>query len=451
MGDRIRHGVAPAYLLMCLALGGSAQGVWTNVFLQLTGVAIIAWSALVTPAEPLTRKARILSWLALTALAVVLVQLIPLPASIWPILGGREALAAGFATLGQPVPAMPLSVAPYDTFATLLRVIPAVAMFCAIIRLRAYRGNWLALALVGGVLVSILLGVLQVAGGQESASAWYPYPQSSFGLAVGFFANANHMGQLLVVSLPFLAALLVASRGRKAQQRAGIAAVIAGVALVIGVGIMLNRSAAALILAVPVAVASLMLIPRVRTMVRGWGVAVLILLAIGAAFIALGPVGDRALGSSVSVSSRTEMARTTVAAANDFLPFGSGLGTFRPVYRLYEDPAAADRVATNHAHNDYLELALETGLPGVALMLAFLIWWTASAAAIWRSPATAPYARAAVVASASILFHSLVDYPLRTAALSVVFAMCLGLMSAAPRKRKTDDADLRPTRHMGIG
>ena len=104
MADRVRHAVAPAYLLMCLALGGSAQGVWTNVFLQLTGVAIIAWSALATPAEPLTRKARALSWLALAMLAVVIIQLVPLPATLWPSLGGREGLAADFAILGQLAP-----------------------------------------------------------------------------------------------------------------------------------------------------------------------------------------------------------------------------------------------------------------------------------------------------------------------------------------------------------
>ena len=32
-------------------------------------------------------------------------------------------------------------------------------------------------------------------------------------VAVGFFANANHMAILLVVSLPFLAAMLAAAQG----------------------------------------------------------------------------------------------------------------------------------------------------------------------------------------------------------------------------------------------
>ncbi len=450
MAERVRQAVAPAYLLMCLVLGGSVQGIWSNMLLQLTGLAIIAWAAMTSRGEPLDRPARWLLWLALAMLVIVGLQLIPLPPSIWPSLGGRAQLAADFQLIGRELPALPLSVAPHETLATIFFVIPAVAMFCAIVRLRAYRSAWLAVALVAGTIAAILLGVLQVASGDPMASPWYLFAQSSWGQAVGFFANANHMGDLLVVTLPFLAALLVAARGTKAERFSGIAAVVAGVTLVVAVGIALNRSVAAYVLALPVAAASLMMLSPARKAARGWGVGLVVLLAAGAAVVALGPLGDRMLGSSLSVSSRAEMASNTAQATGDFLPFGSGLGTFRAVYRLYEDHDAVDRVVTNHAHNDYLELALETGIPGILLMLAFLAWWAVVASGAWRSPASSPYARAAAVASAAILFHSLVDYPLRTAALSCVFAMCLGLMSIRARAPKTDDSELWPTRHLEL-
>jgi hypothetical protein len=219
---------------------------------------------------------------------------------------------------------------------------------------------------------------------------------------------------------------------------------------VVAVGIALNRSVAAYVLALPVAAASLMMLFPARKAVRGWGVGLVVLLAAGAAMVALGPLGDRMLGTSLSVSSRAEMANNTAQAAGDFLPFGSGLGTFRAVYRLYEDHDAVDRVVTNHAHNDYLELALETGIPGIVLMLAFLAWWVVVASGAWRSAASSPYARAAAVASAAILFHSLVDYPLRTGALSCVFAMCLGLMSVRATSRTPDESELWPTRHLEL-
>ena len=449
MPERLRQAVAPAYLLMCVALGGSAQGIWSNALLQLTGLAIIAWAAMISPQEPLGRSARGLLWLGLAAIVVVVLQLIPLPASIWAGLGGRAQLAADFHLLDRQAPALPLSVAPHETVATILHAIPAVAMFCAIVRLRAYRPSWLALALTAGTVAAILLGVLQVASGDPLASPWYLYAQSSWGQAVGFFANANHMGDLLVVTLPFLAALLVAVRGRKTRQLSGVAAALAGVALVIVVGIALNRSVAVYVLTLPVAAASLMLLSPARKAVRRWGIGFALLLAAVGTAVALGPLGDRMLGSSVSVSSRAEMATTTAEATRAFLPLGAGLGTFRGVYRLYEDHDAVDRVVTNHAHNDYLELALEMGIPGILLMLAFLAWWVATANAAWRSSASSPYARAAAVASAALLFHSLVDYPLRTGALSAVFAMCLALMTIRPAP-KADESDLWPTRHLEL-
>ena len=46
MASRMREAVVPAYLLLCLLLGGSVQGVWFNMILQLVGLAIVAWAAL---------------------------------------------------------------------------------------------------------------------------------------------------------------------------------------------------------------------------------------------------------------------------------------------------------------------------------------------------------------------------------------------------------------------
>src|SRR4051812_36991707 len=100
MVSRSRQLVAPAYLFLCLIIGGSAQGIWGNMALQLTGLAIIAWAAMSSHDEPLVQPARQLLWLAILALAVVAVQLVPLPASLWPHLGARRTIADGYRILG---------------------------------------------------------------------------------------------------------------------------------------------------------------------------------------------------------------------------------------------------------------------------------------------------------------------------------------------------------------
>ena len=58
--------------------------------------------------------------------------------------------------------------------------------------------------------------------------------------------------------------------------------------------------------------------------------------------------------------------------------------------------------------------------------------------------------RAAVIASAAILAHSLVDYPLRTAAISALFAMCLAFLADRVKSDPLEPKELRPTRHLSL-
>jgi O-antigen ligase len=108
----------------------------------------------------------------------------------------------------------------------------------------------------------------------------------------------------------------------------------------------------------------------------------------------------------------------------------------------------------NHVHSDWIEIVLETGIFGLALLLAFLAWWTSRAIAIWRASEPDHFARAATIASAAVIAHSLVDYPLRTAAIAAMFAACCAMMAgrriAPPRAAKAWPAK-RPARHLSAG
>lgn len=451
MRNVMREAVAPLYLLLCLIIGGSAQGVWANMLLQLLGIALIAWAAASRADEPLLAPARQLLWLVLIGVAVVALQLVPLPASVWPHLGGREAIASGYHVLGLETPALPLSLTPHESLNSLLGLIPPLALFCAIVRLRAYRASWLVAALLAGTIAGILLGALQVAStGPAGMSRWYLYPSSSFGFATGFFANVNHMAILLVITLPVLAALLAAARGANVQGYSAIVALVAGAGLVIVVGIFLNRSLAGYGLALPALAASALIVLPPRSALRRWAVVAAAILFVGA-LAALATSSTRAtLGDSAasSVQSRQVRLATTAEAMGDFMPWGSGLGSLPRVYKLYEDRDQVTRTRVVHAHNDYAELALELGLAGILLMIAFLLWWFRAVWTAWRHADAGPYARAASIASAAILAHSLVDFPLRTAAISAAFAMCLALLVERRAQAAAAKSDLRPTRHV---
>lgn len=448
-----RQWVAPLYLFACLLLGGSAQSIWGNAALQLTGLALIAWGAIERPGAGLSRKSRQLALLTMAAIAWVLLQLVPLPPSLWSALGPRAGLIEAYQLLGMPAPALPLSVAPFATVATLLALIPPIAIYVAIDRLHAYRTAYLAAALAAGTLASILLGLFQVSSPDPLTSPFYLYRDVNFGVATGFFANANHMASLLLATLPFLAALAAGARLSARPQSGAVVTGAGALALVVIVGVVLNGSLAAFLLLPAVLVASALILFQVGSGMRRASIVLsALLLAGGAVALNLTAIGAQTVGADAadSVSSRPAIFTLTARAARDYMPFGSGLGTYRHVYDGYEDPAQVSTVHSSHAHNDYAELSLELGLPGIILILLFGLWWASSAIESWRSPEPDVYARAAAVATAAILAHSLVDYPLRTAAMSAIFAMGLAFLAARAKVGPYEVNALRPARHLAL-
>lgn len=451
--DHVRHLVLPTYLILCLTLGGSAQGIWQNMVLQLLALGILLWALLSrTPEEPTAASKPLVVgiWLGL---ALVVVQLIPLPPGVWSILPGRKLISNGFEAQGYSLPWLPLSLTPYETVAVALAALPAVAVVVAMLRLQQ-RDSWLAAALLVGAFAGVLLGAMQVTGPPQPESPWYLYPITNDG-AVGFFANRNHMGTLLLVSIPFAVAIVAAgSSGKRLRGDDSAMLGFGGAALlVLLVGIGLNHSLAAVGLAIPVVIASSLLLPTRATVRRlAVGVSGAALLG-GLLFLTQSPVGAELRGADItSIQSRSDIWSSTTNIIAGTFPAGTGLGSFHSVYALWENASAVETTYVNHAHNDYLQVVLETGAAGLLLVLIFLSWWTVHVIRVWQSTVSSHFARAATIASGALLAHSLVDYPLRTAALSAVFGMTVGLMAQpARRQHKRDASEPRPTKHLTIG
>jgi O-antigen ligase len=260
------------------------------------------------------------------------------------------------------------------------------------------------------------------------------------------------MATLLVVALPFVAAIAASAERASVQRYSAILAVSAGLGLILLVGIALNGSLAGYGLVLPVLAASALILLPPGSRLRPWAIVLSGILAIAAVAAlqatAIGS-GKFGQGATTSVQSREDILRTTSDAIGDYFPFGSGLGSFRQVYHLYEQPEQVTTTYVVHAHNDYAELILELGLAGIVLILLFLAWWAVAVWNVWRTAEAGPFARAAAIASAAILVHSLVDFPLRTAAIGACFAMCLGLL-ASRRAPLVEDSELRPARHVII-
>lgn len=433
MSPAVRHLVIPVYLAACLLLGGaSAAGLLANLLLQLAALPIIGWAFWELDGQRLTPPSRLLLLMAALLVTITLLQLVPLPPSVWALLPGRGPVASGFRLLGVPLPWLPLSLAPTATIASALWLLPAFAVVLGITVLGAFRNRWLSWALLLVMALSVGLGTFQLAGGKAGGAYFYRY--SNWGQAVGFFANSNHLATLLVICIPFLFALRQSLlKDARTRQRASAVHVLVWAALaVIAVGLLINTSLAGVALGVPVALLSILAF-RSKPMPR-WPLlvgAVTLLSVAGIGLILMGSVENNLIGQQTEhqeLSRQTSFART-LNAAGEYLPIGSGIGSFQPIYRTQEPLKDVTTTYMNHAHSDWLELLLETGLVGALLAVAFLAWWGRRIGAIWRAERPDLYGRAATIATGAMLLHSIVDYPLRTAALSAVFGMCVALMA----------------------
>jgi len=195
--------------------------------------------------------------------------------------------------------------------------------------------------------------------------------------------------------------------------------VLWAVALLLLTGVILSNSLACLMLLFPVLGAlALMAWPDFRLPLPVVLLGLLLVIAGFAAFLLYGSVANDLTGKGVTEGiSRKEFLATGSRIVADFAPFGSGVGSFVELYRWYEDPAIVSATFVNHAHNDLLELLIETGLPGLLVLLVFLAWFVPRAWALWRGDRSNAAALAASMVIGVELVHSLADYPLRTAAM----------------------------------
>ena len=139
--SRPARSLLPAYLFLCLILGGSSRASWGGVALQAIAPWLIAYAALADRSVEQTRSSRLLLWLLGAWFALVLLQLVPLPPALWTQLPGRETLADGYRELGFALPWLPLSMAPYDHLRALVTLLPPAAALLMMLAPQAERGR----------------------------------------------------------------------------------------------------------------------------------------------------------------------------------------------------------------------------------------------------------------------------------------------------------------------
>lgn len=438
-GQRYRLIVAVAMLVALAALGGASRyDEDQQMLVRLAAVVAIMTSLWPLEIEPLRRRRRTLAMIA-GFYGLVLIQLIPLPPSLWAMLPGHDVYARIAATSGT-ARWRPLSLTPDLTINTLGALLPATAATIAGLYCDSRSRAWLAWGIVAIALVSALIGLVQLAPGGDALRF---YRESSENSPIGLFANRNHQAALMACALPFVGALagLWLHRGGRPRVVAGATSI--AVALLLFGSITTGSRMGLLLVAIGLGVgvwayaaSGQCLVP-----VRGlhWAGAATALIgataAIAAAAMRSGAV-DRLMQTDPASESRAAIVGPLLRTVHAFLPWGAGFGSFSDVYRRFEPDALLSTIYMNQAHNEPLQLAIEGGVPALVLLVLFVWWWARTAIAVVRrreSVTRRTLGIAAIGMTMILMTSSLVDYPLRTPLLGGLFAVAaVMMMRAAP-------------------
>lgn len=393
----------------------------------------------------------------------------------------------------QPWAGERVSVVPYRTALHMLVAIACTtAAWLAISLVRSDADlRWLMLALVAGGLVQAVLATVLLALGQPLVVLDSEYGASQ-GIASGTFANRNHLAGYLNIALAagcgimvghltppqgrrrwsimlrdlmelllggkarlrlllvMLVIVLIATRSRMGNAAFFVALVVA--TCVYSVFERRRRRGLLLFAASIVAVDLLLVgawvgVDRVMERIGNTPLAERVH-NIPVDYGAEKSVPPRPASQEQSVEDRITPALDAMAIVRDHPWLGTGGGTFYLSYMAYQPNWEG---FYNHAHNDYLEIAADTGLIGLALLLAIAAhsFWTAIRLIRDRThPMLRSAGFATVMSVTAMALHAMVDFNLHIPANAITFCVMLALPSAAQRLGARTNSS---TRHASRG
>lgn len=398
--------ILTALALISAILLGGGQGGLGDTLVQLLALCLFASLALAgnlrrdgfsRPSSP--------GWLAVPVIVIPLLQMVPLPHY--------------------------LPMQPINAERALWSLVPALAIYLSVITMEPRFQRWMASLIMVLALASLVLGLMQLAGGSESTLRLYANTNAT--QAVGFFANRNHLAALFLMCLPFSLASAASIVGEGELEPGSlslrvIAAIPVAGMMILAIAVTKSRSGLVLgMLGLLLCLPMLLSLQRRRGRKRGYLIlaAIAILFTLQFAFVGV----LQRLATDSGGDDRWHFSRVTLEAASDSPLTGTGLGTFRHVFQIH-DTVDPGRAIVNHAHNDFLELWLEARwlfLVCAAFFIGLIIRRTI---AVWRCPDKrhSLWAKAASISVALILLHSALDFPLRTTSNQAVFALALGIL-----------------------
>jgi O-antigen ligase len=270
------------------------------------------------------------------------------------------------------------------------------------------------------------------------------------GAIYGPYVNHNHYAGLMEMLTPF-PLVLAATRHTSGNRKL----VVAGIAALMAASIFLSGSRGGMAAFVAQMVVLDVLLVRKRE--GGWKQPLMLGAFLAVVIVFLVWMGGNALTQrliSIHSEAREEInGGLRLSIDRDCLRMlvkrpllGWGLGAFPTVYPEFR--SFYTNFFVNQAHNDYLQLLVETGLAGFSIAIWFLVLVFRRAAGKlknWTETASGALTVAALLGCVGILVHSFLDFNLQIPANAVLFYVLCALAASAPlqesQRRRT------PRRH----
>jgi O-antigen ligase len=328
-----------------------------------------------------------------------------------------------------------LSAYPHDTLSLLLLYF-SYALLCFLASQTLIRGSQArSLALIFSVYGAALASFALIQGISSNGKLYWIRQPRMGGWIYGPYVNHNHYAGLMemLVPIPLVLSLTRLASTRTRNVAAAAAAVMVGTIFLSGSrGGMLAVVAELIILAV-------LLVKQKRGLRTGIGIGVFLVIVAGL----LTWIGGGELTKRIATvgPSRFELSSDIRSYINRdglrmFLKkpiFGWGLGTFPVVYPQFR--TFYTNFFVNEAHNDYLQLLVETGLLGFGTMIWFVVTLYVRATkkiGNWAADISGAVTLACVLGLSGILVHSAVDFNLQVPANAALFYVFCTIAAAEP-------------------
>ncbi|MFC4701990.1 O-antigen ligase family protein [Glaciecola siphonariae] len=387
-------------------------------------------------------KSMVFMWLAFIALA--LFQIIPLPSAVVSLLSPSSL------DLYQTANATSFYIST-DHGQSTVNFIKLLSLFCLLILTMQLVNNernirLLLITMLASGTFQALYGSLEILLGAQTSMV--------FGLevketATGSFVYRNHYANFLMLCLSAGIGLIVAGLERDnllspkdrlrsvATSLLGSKAIIRICLAVMVIGLVMSRSrmgnTAFFASAAIIGLIALVLIKNRSSGLLVFVVSMFIVdLFIVSAYFGLARVKDRLEQTSLDSESRDEVIRDAFPIIQDFPLFGSGGGSFYSIFPGYQHQDVY--AFYDHAHNDFLQFAIEFGLIGTFLLLVIMLFTVYKALRAMHKRKNSIFKGLSFAVAMAVLgmcIHMSVDFPLQGFANASYFVVFIALAMIA--------------------